>query len=234
MNGFVCITKKEKLRVYTENTDRPKDLVFTDEMSYAGYYSETPGKHTKELPNYAFLTLQKSDDCREDDILRAALAIQKEVDFKFSAFFSVLTYLNKYQPAIRIDIEDFLEIPALIEAFNERDIYFLKFKQVQPFNSRIKIKKYLDLKKVGEGVYTEDRPHHYYIQVPKLLEWIDFEDLIISVKATKEFDRFDAALATHFGQGDEINEFFRIYTELFSIEDLEKLRATFLQRIKLM
>lgn len=232
MNGFVCITKKETLRVYSEKTETPKDLVFIDNTSYAGYYSEAPGTYPTEMPNYAFFALQKSDDCREDFILRAAANITKRTGIKFSASYSVVTYLNKHQPTIRIDLEEFGQIPKIAEEFNKENIYFLKHKQVQDFQSIIKIKKYLNLNKIAEGVYAENRPNHFYIEVPKLLDWMSFEDLVISVKGTKEFERFDAALATRFSDKNEITEYFRIYTELFKPEDLEKLRNTFVKRME--
>lgn len=231
MNGFAYILKKEKLKIFSDDSNSLKDLVFTDTDSYPGYYSEIPGKSSSSKPRFAFLVVRKSDICQEDMFLRTSIEIKEKLKYNFVANYSTITFLNKHYSSIRIVIEDFSKIPLLIEEYNQKGIFFEKHKKVQPFESMIKIKKHIELKEITDGIFSGKKANHFYLKVPKYIDWMDFENLIISTKATNEFKHFDAAIASHFGKEGEINEFFRIYTELFDTSDFKKLKEMFLRKL---
>ncbi|MEA2041014.1 MAG: hypothetical protein U9N85_00490 [Bacteroidota bacterium] len=232
MDGFACVTKKENLTNFSDKTSSGEPLVFADTNSFPGYYSNVPGKQKQHQPKFAFLVTKKTDIYHEDNILRAASKISAKADYKFWANSALIQFQNKDFHSIRVSIDDMVKIPELINELSDEGIFFERNKKVQSFDSLIKIKKYLSLSKEADSIYSGLKSNMHYIEVPKYLDWIDFENMIISTKATKEFSNFDAAMVTLFRPTGDVTEFFRIYTDKFDLSELKKLRDVFLNKFE--
>jgi len=222
MEGIVCLEKLEQLEQIKIEGVKLNELILSDSNPFPGYYSETPGEEVNK-PKYAFAIIKQGKGCYEDLVLRAFYKAQKEVNFKFDANFGRISILNKIKPCIRFTINDFSKIPELILLFKNGGIEFQKYEKIAPFNSNIKIRKYINFKDYADNIYTGDKENHYYIKVDKKQKWDDFAKTILSIKATKEFGTFDAAQTSLYAK-DNIIEFVRIYTKSFKKEDFLKLK----------
>lgn len=230
MKGFVCLEKQEKLIPFTFGDIKLKELVLTDSNPFPGYYSETPGDPDGSKPKYVFVAMKQGKGCYEDDVLRATCSIKKKLNFDFEANYGRFLIFNSMKPCIRFKVSDYANVPEIIEHFIVEGIQFEPAKKVSPYESNIKIRKYLTFNKIEEDIYSGDEKNHYFIRIPKHLKWKDFVELIISVRSSGDFGLFDAAQTSLYLK-DEILEFVRIYTKSFNDEDFKVLKEELLKRL---
>lgn len=227
MEGFVCLEKQEKLEQLKIDNIKFKELVLSDTNPFPGYYSETPGDELNK-PKYAFAVIKQGEGCYEDLVLRAFYKIQKMLNYKFDANYGRITLHNKTQPCIRFKINDFLKVPELISLFIKEGIVFKNSEKISPYDSNIKIRKFMTFTNYAKDIYTGDKKNHYYIKVNKKQKWNNFAKLILSIKGSKEFGTFDAAQTSLYIK-NEIIEFVRIYTKSFQKDDFLKLKDEILK-----
>ena len=233
MEGFVCLEKQEKLALYIEG-GKLNDLVLKDVNPFPGYYSETPGVSNINKPKYIFIALKQGEGCYEDTVLRAMFNLKKFVDFDFEANYGRLSVLNKHLPCIRLKLNDLSKVTYLLDKFKAEGIKFEKTFSLKPYESIIKIRKYIIFNEFSEYVYTGAQKNHYYLEVPVKLEWNDFVKMILSIRGDGEFSSFDAAQIS-FYKKNGIKEFIRIYTKSFSKENFKLFRnrvLSYLEKIQ--
>lgn len=227
MKGFACLEKEEKLALYDFSGN---ELVLNDETPFPGYYSHVPDE-ISEKPRMLFLVLKPSADFIEDKIMRINCKLKTKVDYIFETAFGHLFLYNKEVPCIRLIISDLAKIPDLIKHFKKGGIRFEKAKSLRPFDSFIRIRKYVNTKKLAPGVYKGKQANFYYLEVPKKLDWADFVNMILSIKGSRQFKSFDAAQFSLYRK-NKIREFVRIYTKYFTNDDFLDLRAEILKQIE--
>ncbi len=230
MKGFICLEKQESLVQFETGGSKMKELVLSDSNPYPGYYSETPADTQASKPKYVFIAIKQGDGCYEDTVLRAALKLKDKVNYEFEANYGRISLKNKTKPCIRIKIGDLSKVPELITLFKEEGLQFQPAERITPYDSLIKIRKYMTFDELSKGVYSGDKEDHYYIQIPVKLEWPNFVKLILSIKSSGDFGVFDAAQTSLYLK-DEIIEFVRIYTKSFKNEDFIKLKDEIFKRI---
>lgn len=229
MRGIVCLEKQERLELLKIEGIKFKELVLSDTNPFPGYYSVTPGNENIK-PKYVFAIIKQGKGCYEDLVLRLFYKIQKEVNFSFDASYGRITIHNKTKPCIRFSINDFSKVTNLISLFKAGGIEFQKSEKVTPYDSNIKIRKFINFKDFAKDIYIGDKQDHYYIKVPYKQKWDKFAKTIMSIKATKDFKTFDAAQTSLYTE-NEIIEFIRIYTKSFEKEDFIRLKEEILKHI---
>ena len=230
MKGFVCLEKQEKLIPFKFADIKLKELVLTDSNPFPGYYSEIPGDPDASKPKFVFVAIKQGKGCYEDEVLRATWTIKKKLKYDFDANYGRFLIFNNMKPCIRIKIKDYANVPEIIENLKNEGIKLEAAKKVSPYESNIKIRKYLTFKEIDEDIYTADDDYHYYIKISKHLKWKDFVDLIMSVRNSGDFGVFDAAQTSLYLK-DEIIEFVRIYTKSFKDKDLKILKEQIQKRV---
>lgn len=232
MEGFTCIQKLENLEPFVPGDKKLKEFVLTDADPYPGYYSETPGKSKIQAPQYVFTALKTAKGCYEDDILRAGFKIKERTNIQFESIYGRLNIYMKVMPCIRIKIDDLSHIPRIIEEFKKEGVEFETDQKYDGADTFIKLRKYEIFTKMDEGIYSGVDNDHYYIKVPKYIEWDDFVQLIFSIRNSGDFGVFDAALAS-LCLKNEILEFIRIYTKSFKKDDFKILKDEIDKRIRI-
>jgi len=230
MEGFICLEKQERLVQFETGSTKIKELILSDANPYPGYYSETPADTQATKPKYIFAAMKQGEGCYEDIVLRAAFKIKKILDYDFEANYGRISLFNKTKPCIRIKIDNLSKVPELIKLFNKEGILFQPAEKITPYDSLIRIRKYMTFTELSEDIYSGDKENHYYIQVPEKLEWKEFVKLIISIRSSGDFGIFDAA-QTSLYQKNKIIEFVRIYTKSFKTKDFIKLKDEIFKRI---
>ena len=230
MKGFVCLEKQEKLIPFNFGDVKLKELVLTDANPFPGYYSETPGDPDSSKPKFVFVAMKQGKGCYEDDVLRATYSLKQKLNFDFDANYGRFLIFNNMKPCIRFRVNDYANVPEIIENFKNEGINFEPTKKVTPYDSNIKIRKYLTLTEIEKDIFSGDESDHYFIRIPKHLKWKEFVKLILSVRSSGDFGLFDAAQTSLYLK-DEIIEFVRIYTKSFKDKDFKILKEELLKRL---
>jgi hypothetical protein len=117
--------------------------------------------------------------------------------------------------------------------FAENGIRFLqKSKKHKDELVKIRIIKFFALEEIAEKVYLDKREkYHAYFEVPRFLNWNEFEAITNKVKYNWVESKFDAAKASFYYDG-ELHEVIRIYSDKIGPEYLVELRKLYLEKMK--
>jgi hypothetical protein len=165
--------------------------------------------------------------------MRLSHEIKKSFKQKFDATIGEVVLFNEQRPCIRIKfLQDFKDIPKLIDLYQQLGIHFLKYRSVKPYDALIKVRKYFVLDSPVAGLYLDNiEPQMCYIQIPANLTWNEFEKLTLSLKRNLEDNKFDAAMGTIYRKNCLI-DMVRIYDEDLGPEKIEFLKSKFVEAVK--
>ncbi len=220
------ITKKEQL--HSVDLEKCKTLVLETSVPFPGY-------HGMNLPekviNGSQFLLTKSN-YTDEVIIRAIQSVKSQSGLTFDATPSTITFQNKPVGAIRFKMLHYNDIPNVVQLFKKFDISFKEKKKVSPYDSIISIRKFFKFTKLEEGIYQDlENKNQYYIHIPKVLSWDDFENITLNIKYNLEDSNFDAALVYVYSEKG-IVDFVRIFCLDNNIEMLKQVRKKYLEKIK--
>lgn len=227
------ITKREKLS--TAGLPSPlNELVLESIAPYPGYYEDIYAMDDKKfLHKYLYLMLKSVDYFNDDHFIRVAEKIRAQGHQKFDAVLGQLFYYNQFKPCIRLKEDDYSMLPQIIRSLAAENIEFMVSRTVEPYDSIIRIKKFIDLREVAEGVYENVSNREVsFLAIPAHLEWDAFEQITLSVKMNGRYSRFDAAAASVYYM-DRILEMVRIYDWEHTLEKLKDIRREYIREIGL-
>jgi hypothetical protein len=176
-------------------------------------------------------------DTREydpDDIIRATMAIKKSNNYSFDAAPSDVTLFNRNYHAIRLDVPNISQLPEIVTAFESQGLILHKHIDVKPYDSLIRIRRYFKIEKEADNLF-HDLVHteNYYVILPKMLTWAEFEPITYHIKNNIDFSTFDAALGFVYDDAG-IVDFVRVYVKNPNQDDLLKIRDMYLREISRM
>jgi len=218
MKGLACLQKEEFLTICNKCS---KGLVLKSESPYGEYYSEHP--EVQKTPDVLYIAVKSFNECMETKIIRLRQKLKKE-DAELKMNYAHITLFNKIIPVVAFHASDASEGDLIIDKLNKTDIKVVKKQKVKPYTSLVQIRKFVDLTKIDEGVYTSHEKFHYYLSVPEKIEWENFRDCVNICRNSHNFPNFDAAQLSLF-QYDNIVEFVRIYSQTATNTDLIKMKA---------
>ncbi len=219
------IIKKEKLASY-ETSVPFHELILKDLAPFPGYYDsfQVPLPDKELIPSHLFFVLSRFDYFNDDGFIRKTLSIKSATGIEFDAASGQLEVFNILHPCIRIRLQKMDTIPPLVDAYKNAGWDFARYKQVKPYESLIKIKTFLTLEEMKEGVYRHTlRPEEFFITIPYMPDWKTFEEITLLIRRNSEFKRYDAALASAYTRQGML-EMVRIYTESCTPGQLQELR----------
>jgi hypothetical protein len=227
------LLKKEKLAslasdyVYAE-------LLLESLEPYPGFYEEyfVPTTAEEQKPKSVFLVIKNFDVCHEDDFIRMSMHIKRDHKIKFDAALSSIVLFNEPATAIRVHMEDYSQLPELISHYKQVGIKFQLARQVKPYQSLIKIRRFFDLEVLADGVYKDtDKEDTYYIRVPLFMTWDEFEKVTIAIRNNFDYKTYDAAQAAIYNKPG-IVELVRIYDRKADVSKLQSLQQKYIIEIK--
>ena len=225
---FGTLTKTET--VFTiDHKVMPGTLVFEALRPFSGYYSDSP---LSVKPVYLYLALEEQYTLV--DIIRASEKVQRQFSAPFDAGKGFLEIFDEKYNVLRIrHLRDYDLLGKLQESFTANGIRFLhKAKKVKDTQVRIRIIKFFSMEEIGPGIYLDKREkYHAYIQIPRHLNWTDFECITNKVKYNWEESNFDGAKGAFYHEG-ELHEVVRIYSNKIGPEYLKKLRKLYLEKME--
>jgi len=224
--GFIL--KKEKLATLAAEVNYP-ELVLEDLDPFPGFYDQyfVPANANEHKPRSVFLILKEFDVCHEDEFIRKTMHLRREHNIKFDAAPGNLTLFNKSTPCIRVFMDNYNQIRELINHYKEMGLVFASTKVVKPYQSLIKLRRYFEMDLMDKGIYHDANQHNtYYIEVPKFLEWDDFEQVSIAIRNNWDHKLYDAAQAAIYGK-QGIVDMIRIYDKKTNLSNLHYLQKKY-------
>ncbi len=225
---FGTLTKTETVFTIDQKII-PGTLVFEALKPFPGYYSDSP---TGAIPVYMYLALEEQYEL--EDILRASQKVQLEFDVRFDAGKGFLQIYDTKYNVLRVrHLKDYNLLEKLQRSFTENGIRFLhKSKKYKDELVKIRIIKFFSLEEIAENIYLDKREkNHAYFEIPRYLNWNEFEALNNKVKYNWVESKFDAAKASFYYEG-ELHEVIRIYSDKIGPEYLQELRKLYLDKMK--
>ena len=203
-------------------------LVFESLDPFPGYYHDTPDSSP---PLYLYLALDKM--YRLEEIIRASQLIEPRFEGHFDAGKGILYHAAEEIPVIRLrHFGQYDVVAPLQEAFREAGIGYLRKSRKQgEFTALIRIVKMMWIKLVETGVYVDMKEDfHGYIEIPRFLNWEQFEKVTRQVKNNWFGSKFDAAVGSFYVEG-RLREFVRIYSSKLDTRYLQDIRALYLEKM---
>lgn len=224
------LLKREILQVLTSN-DYQGSLVLDAPEPFPGcfsYYSDVP---VEQIPLFVYLVLDK--DYGLESILRASMQVRQDLGIAFSASHAQISIAGKEYFSIRIKhIENYQLLPQMLKAYKEAGLCFkTPTRTEQGGEAYITVTNFFHVTEQENKLYIGKSNQDYgYFQLPKYLDWDDFEALVKEVKNNYHDTYFDVALVQMYEQ-EEVKDMIRVYHPKMNIELLKEIQAVFLQRL---
>ena len=223
------LLKKEKLA--TLASDQLFSVMLLESLEpFPGFYEEyfVPTTTREQKPKSVFMVIKNFDVCHEDDFIRMTMHIKRDHKIEFDAALSSIMLYNEPTTTIRVHMEDYNQLSELIEHYKNVGVKFQAAKQVKPFQSVIKIRRFFDLDIMAEGIYKDvDKKDTYYLGLPVFMTWDEFERATIAIRNNFDYKTYDAAQAAIYDKPG-IVELVRIYDLKADLSKLESLRNKYL------
>lgn len=212
-SGYLCFFTTLKLTSFNPNGNN--EWMILESHSAPGYYSQSnfPINERRQFDRHLYVIVKKPAPCFQDLVLRKSSEIIREQNLTIYASPGQLTLFNKNYQCIRVRVSQIDDIYPLINSLRTEGVEFLKYKKVKTYSSFIQHKKYIKFNKLGECVYQDIQvPNRYFIQLPRPVDYNEFEKLIEEIKYNCKFNHFDASLA-YLNQGDHTFDFAALYSD---------------------
>ena len=227
------LLKKEKLA--TLASDQVFSVMLLESLEpFPGFYEEyfVPTTAREQKPKSVFMVIKNFDVCHEDDFIRMTMHIKRDHNIKFDAALSSIMLFNEPTTTIRVHMENYSQLSELITHYKSVGVKFQAAKQVKPFQSLIKIRRYFDLDVMAEGIFKDvDKKDTYYLELPGFMTWDEFEKATIGIRNNFDYKTYDAAQAAIYDKSG-IVELVRIYDLKADLSKLQSLRNKYLIEVE--
>ena len=223
------LLKKEKLASLASDYGYDKLLLESLEPN-PGFYEEyfVPTTAREQRPKSVFIVIRNFDVCHEDDFIRMSMHIRRDHNILFDAALSSIVLFNQPATTIRVHMDDYGQLPDLINYYSQVGIKYQPGKNVNPFQSLIKIRRFFDLEVISDGIYKDlDKADTYYLKVPLYMTWDEFENVTIAIRNNSDHKTYDAAQAAIYNKHG-IVELVRIYDRKADLSKLQSLQNKYI------
>jgi hypothetical protein len=227
------LLKREKLALLASDHTLP-ELLLESLEPFPGFYEEyfVPTTDRENKPKSVFMVIKSFDVCHEDDFIRMTMHIKRDYLINFDAALSSIMLFNEPTTTIRVHMDDYTQLPQLIQHYKKVGIKFQSAKHVKPFQSLIKIRRYFDMQVMADGIYKDiDKADTYYLEVPFFMTWEEFEKATIAIRNNFDYKTYDAAQAAIYNKPG-IVELVRIYDRKADVAKLQSLRQKYLIEVE--
>jgi len=227
------LLKREKLATLASDHPHP-ELLLESLEPFPGFYEEyfLPTTAREQKPKSVFMVMKNFDVCHEDDFIRMTMHIKRDHQINFDAALSSIVLFNEPATCIRVHMENYSQLPELISHYKKVGVKFQPGKQVKPYQSLIKIRRFFDLEVMAEGVYKDaDKEDTYYIRVPLFMTWEEFEKATIAIRNNFDYKTYDAAQAAIYDKPG-IVELVRIYDRKADLSKLQSLQQKYIIEVE--
>ena len=161
-----------------------------------------------------FVLVKKHIHCFQDIVLKKAFQINQSLEQNLEIMPGQMVFNKKSYQCIRINLEDISKLRNILTELETLGLEFLSDKKVSNFQTQIFFKRYTQLVKMEEGVYKDSKiTGRYFFEIPKLVEFDEFQEGIKKIKTNCNYHLFDAFLSFMFVKGGIGQDFIGIYSD---------------------
>lgn len=212
-SGYLCFFTTLKLSSFNPNGNN--EWMILESHSAPGYYSVAnfPINERRQFDRHLYIVVKKPTPCFQDMVLRKSGEIIRDRNLTLYASPGQLTLFNKNYQCIRVRVSQIDDIYPLIDSLKAEGVEFLKYKKIKTYSSFIQHKKYIKFRKLEDCIYQDEQvPNRYFIQIPRPVDYNEYEKMIEDIKYNCKFNHFDASLA-YLNQGDHTFDFAALYSD---------------------
>jgi len=221
------ITKKELL-ASVKNEMFTNKLVLENQEPYPGYHGTTIPDNLEPDSIFALTKLPYNDE----RIYRAIAHVNNVLSHKFDSAAGTVTYQNKGITCVRFKQLPYNLVGDVLKHFEDNGLEFMKGKNVAPFQSMIRVRKFFTMKEMSDGIFQDaDEAQINYLEIPVLLRWPMFEKTTLHIKYNMEDRNWDAAQTSVYYKNG-MKDFVRIYDKDSCIGKLIHIREKYLEEVK--
>ena len=214
LSGFTCFTVK--LEVFRSALSNDLNCLLLESNKEAAYYGKRnfPPTNTKGKDRHLYLLVKNTINCFQDMLLRYSARISEQLNIELHVSPGQMTFQKKDYQAVRINTAHTDYLPTLIADLKKIGILFMSdHKKLEHYESVVYFKKYIEFVELQEGVYQDSvTKGRYFFQIPRALEFEEFEQKIDMIKNNCDFHLFDSFLNHLFVKG-KVLDFIGIYSE---------------------
>lgn len=228
LNSHGYILKKEKLATFATDRVYP-ELILEDLDPFPGFYDHfyLPSGELETKPRALFLILKEFDVCYEDQFIRMTMHIKNHHNIKFDAVLGTVHLYNRVTPCIRLNMNNYSELPELIGHYKSLGLKFQSFRKIGAFQSQIKLRKFFHIEVMEPGLYKDlEQADTFYLRMPGFISWEDFETVTNIVRSNVSHKVYDAAQAAIY-EKNHIVDMVRIYGRQCNLEILKELKTKY-------
>lgn len=229
------ILKKEKLASFAWEKSY-SDMILEDLDPFPGFYDHffIPANDSENRPRSIFIVIKENSMVSEDRIIRVTMSVKEGMDVKFDAALASIDLFNRPTQCIRVFMDDYEQLHALIAKYKAEGINFQSKKEVKPYQSLIEVRKYFEMKELSEGVYKDmEQSDTYYLKIPGFVSWDKFEHQTIIIRNNMNHKLYDAAQAAIYDKSGLV-DLVRIFDRKADLEILDQLRLKYLNEFERM
>lgn len=162
---------------------------------------------------HIYLLAKYHKNCFQDIVLKASYKLKSRLHKDARIFPGQMTYHNKDYQAIRINTKTTKELPLLINELEKDGITLIGNRKIEPFESLIYYKKYLEFIELEDGVFHDnDNENRYFFKIPNFIEFLEFRIKMDKIKNNCNYHLFDSFLVSLFIK-EAAHNFIGIYSK---------------------
>jgi len=225
---FASINKLETLTSYESPINH--NIFILENEPFPGYYIRlnTPQEPYMQKDKSLFFVIDRSQIFQIDAIIRVTYKVVKKLEIDFDPCPAIIQIKKNLHYAIRIKYSDVDLVEKIINEYKNQGIKFLKKRKIGQYETRILLKKFVEMECLDEGIYGDNiNKNIAYIQMPRFARWDDFVKMTEKLKNNHQLKMFDAAKCSILGKRDSL-EFIRIFaTGGYGLDNLKLLKEKY-------
>jgi hypothetical protein len=221
--SFSTITKEEKVKTLNHSII-PNTFCLEIISPLPGYYGSEYLIDQNQPGHILFLT---KDYVHFEDFFRMVKRMKTYMDMNFDASLASVEVHNSTVSAIRVrNISSYEDVSELQQAFMAEGVSMAKPRRIAD-KAIIRIKKFLMLKELEAGIYSDrEVKGYYYLSMKHPVSWKLFEKVTHRIRHNNPELKYDVAFGVLFRTGD-LEDIIRVYGESLSSEELITLHTQY-------
>jgi hypothetical protein len=213
IEGFACFA--DRLDIAVSPFSNKKGILILESDPEPGYFSKNgfPENLARTNDHHLYILTKQPVTCFQDWVIQQACKAKNKHNIKLHVSPGQLVFKNIQHNCIRMRTQEVENIEPFINLIRDNDVKFVKHLKVKPFNSIVHFKKHIQIESLGEGIYADvnDKNRHF-VEIPELVEFERFEEIVEDIKNNCEFNMFNAAYVT-LARRDRVMKFIAIYSK---------------------
>lgn len=230
--GLACISRNYNLSKI--NFDDNFKYLLLHSGNASGYYSRGNFLHDQKKSKdfHLFLVVKKSPVCFQDLVIRESIKLSRDLDCDISLSPGQINFENKPTLMVRFRANNIEHVNAVVKALENQNIELVKDKKTEKYETLAFYKKYIEFKEIQEDVYQDNEVSaRYFIKIPGLVSYDEFQKIINNIKNTSKYHMFDAFLVQLYYKNKMI-DFAGIYSKNCNIDKFGDLKTEIIKQYK--